>query len=32
MSLLEWSDALHLGQPVMDETHQEFIELLKKKL
>lgn len=30
MSLLEWSDALHLGQPVMDETHQEFIELLNR--
>jgi hemerythrin-like metal-binding protein len=30
MSLLEWSDTLHLGQPVMDETHQEFVELLNR--
>jgi hemerythrin-like metal-binding protein len=30
MSLLEWSDALHLGQPVMDETHREFVELLNR--
>lgn len=28
MALLEWSDALSLDMPVMDETHQEFIELL----
>ena len=30
MSILEWSDALHLGQPVMDETHQEFVVLLNR--
>ena len=30
MSLLEWSDTLHLGQPVMDETHQGFVELLNR--
>jgi hemerythrin-like metal-binding protein len=30
MSLLAWSDALHLGQPVMDETHREFVELLNR--
>jgi hemerythrin-like metal-binding protein len=30
MSHLEWSDALHLGQPVMDATHQEFVELLNR--
>ncbi len=28
MALLEWSDALALDMPVMDETHQEFVELL----
>lgn len=30
MSLLEWSEALHLGQPVMDETHHEFVDLLNR--
>ncbi len=25
---LQWSDALVLDMPVMDETHQEFVELL----
>ena len=30
MSLLEWSEALHLGQPVMDETHREFVDLLNR--
>ena len=28
MALLEWSDALALDMPVMDETHREFVELL----
>ena len=28
MALLEWSDALALDLPVMDETHHEFVELL----
>lgn len=28
MPTLEWSDALSLDLPVMDETHQEFVELL----
>jgi hemerythrin-like metal-binding protein len=26
--LLEWSDALVLNMPVMDQTHQEFVDLL----
>ena len=30
MPLLEWSDALRLGQSVMDETHREFVELLNR--
>lgn len=30
MALLEWSDGLALGQPVMDETHREFVELLNR--
>lgn len=30
MALLEWSDELALGEPVMDETHQEFVELLNR--
>jgi hemerythrin-like metal-binding protein len=25
---LVWSDALHLGMPVIDQTHEEFVELL----
>ncbi len=28
MPTLQWSDALALDLPVMDETHQEFVELL----
>lgn len=28
MSALVWSDALSLSMPVMDATHQEFVELL----
>lgn len=28
MALLEWSDALALDLPLMDETHHEFVELL----
>ncbi|MGC3984654.1 MAG: hemerythrin domain-containing protein [Pseudorhodoferax sp.] len=28
MARLEWSDSLVLDLPVMDETHQEFVELL----
>ncbi|CAM3662454.1 hemerythrin domain-containing protein [Polaromonas hydrogenivorans] len=28
MSNLEWSDALALDLPVMDDTHREFVELL----
>lgn len=31
MSLLAWSDELVLGQPVMDETHREFVELLNRQ-
>src|SRR5512145_2268946 len=30
MTLLAWSDELTLGQSVMDETHQEFVELLNR--
>jgi hemerythrin-like metal-binding protein len=30
MSLLEWSNELALGQSVMDETHEEFVELLNR--
>lgn len=30
MALLEWSDALHLGQPAMDGTHRVFVELLNR--
>jgi hemerythrin-like metal-binding protein len=30
MSHLEWSNALHLGHSVMDETHQEFVALLNR--
>jgi hemerythrin-like metal-binding protein len=30
MSNLEWSDALALDLPAMDDTHQEFVELLAK--
>ena len=28
MALLEWSDALALDLPLMDETHHEFVDLL----
>lgn len=28
MTMLRWSDALALDLPLMDETHQEFVELL----
>ncbi len=28
MATLEWSDALALELPLMDETHQEFVDLL----
>lgn len=28
--LLEWSEALHLGHPAMDDTHREFVELLNR--
>lgn len=28
MALLEWSDALSLDLPLMDDTHQEFVQLL----
>lgn len=28
MSQLEWSDALSLDLPVMDDTHREFVDLL----
>jgi hemerythrin-like metal-binding protein len=28
MSLLEWSDALALDLPAMDDTHREFVDLL----
>lgn len=27
---LQWSDALSLDMPLMDETHQEFVDLLAK--
>ena len=30
MANLEWSDALALNLPAMDDTHQEFVELLAK--
>lgn len=30
MPVLEWSEALRLGQGVMDETHREFVELLNR--
>jgi len=30
MANLEWSDALALDLPAMDDTHQEFVELLSK--
>jgi hemerythrin-like metal-binding protein len=30
MALLDWSDGLALGQPAMDETHREFVELLNR--
>ncbi len=28
MTLLEWSDALSLDLPLMDDTHREFVDLL----
>jgi len=28
MSLLEWSDALSLDLPLMDDTHREFVDLV----
>lgn len=28
MAFLEWSDALSLDLPIMDDTHREFVELL----
>jgi len=28
MSTLQWSDSLVLGLPFMDDTHQEFVDLL----
>jgi hemerythrin len=28
MPLLEWSAELELGQPAMDETHREFVDML----
>ncbi|MFN4119868.1 hemerythrin domain-containing protein [Acidovorax sp.] len=28
MAQLEWSDALHLDLPLMDDTHREFVDLL----
>ena len=28
MAHLEWSDALNLDLPLMDDTHHEFVELL----
>jgi len=28
--LLEWSAALELGQPLMDETHRDFVEFLNR--
>ena len=30
MPLLEWSAALELGQPLMDETHRDFVEFLNR--
>ena len=28
MPIIEWSESLELGQPAMDETHREFVDLL----
>ena len=28
MATLEWSEALVLNVPIMDETHREFVDLL----
>ena len=28
MAALEWSDALALDLPLMDDTHREFVDLL----
>ena len=28
MAHLEWSDALNLDLPLMDDTHREFVDLL----
>jgi hemerythrin-like metal-binding protein len=30
MPALEWTDTLALGLPMMDETHQEFVDLLAR--
>lgn len=30
MAVLEWSETLALDLPVMDETHQEFVDLLAR--
>lgn len=30
MALIEWSQELVLGQPAMDGTHREFVELLNR--
>ena len=30
MPLMEWSEELVLGQPAMDGTHREFVELLNR--
>lgn len=30
MPMLQWSDTLALGLPVMDDTHHEFVDLLAK--
>jgi len=30
MTVLQWSDSFTLGVPVMDETHQEFVDLLNR--
>ena len=30
MALLEWNDRLELGDPAMDDTHREFVDLLNQ--
>jgi hemerythrin-like metal-binding protein len=30
MALLEWTDALELGEPAMDATHREYADLLNR--